>query len=67
MLSAIAPGLGIVDIDANLISRDPAVVKAYVEDPLVHHGKLPARTVTELADAIDVVPRQRSARSRSQR
>ena len=56
VLSVIAPGLGIIDIDANLISRDPAVVTAYVEDPLVHHGKLPARTVTELADAIDSFP-----------
>ena len=28
----------------------------YVADPLVHHGKLPARTVAELADAVDGFP-----------
>jgi acylglycerol lipase len=31
-------------------------VKAYVEDPLVYHGKLPVRTVAELAAAIDAFP-----------
>jgi alpha-beta hydrolase superfamily lysophospholipase len=55
-LSAVAPGLRVVPIDANLVSRDPAVVKAYVEDPRVYHGKLPARTVAELADAIASFP-----------
>lgn len=56
VLSTVTPGLGLIAIDPNLISRDPAVVTAYVEDPLVHHGKLPARTVTELAAAIDAFP-----------
>ena len=56
ILSAVAPKAGLLTIDPSLISRDPAVVSAYVEDPLVHHGKLPARTVTELASAIDSFP-----------
>jgi acylglycerol lipase len=56
VLSTLTPGLGVVAIDANLISRDPAVVTAYVEDPLVYHGRLPARTITELADAIGSFP-----------
>jgi acylglycerol lipase len=38
----LAPGLPAQTLDANLISRDPAVVAAYNADPLVHHGKLPA-------------------------
>lgn len=53
ILSAVAPGFGVFGVDSDLVSRDPAVVKAYDEDPLVHHGKLPARTVGELAGAID--------------
>ena len=60
-LSALTPGLGIVAIDPNLVSRDPAVVAAYVADPLVHHGRLPARTVTELADAIRSFPERVAA------
>jgi acylglycerol lipase len=56
LLSAVAPTLPLVAIDASLVSRDPEVVKAYVSDPLVHHGKLPARTVAELATAIDSFP-----------
>jgi acylglycerol lipase len=55
-LSALAPRAGLLAIDPALISRDPDVVAAYVEDPLVHHGKLPARTVTELASAIAAFP-----------
>jgi acylglycerol lipase len=57
-VSVLAPGLPLVAIDATLVSRDPEVVQAYVSDPLVHHGKLPARTVTELAGAIERFPEQ---------
>ena len=56
LLSALAPTLPLISIDASLVSRDPAVVSAYISDPLVHHGKLPARTVAELAAAIDSFP-----------
>jgi alpha-beta hydrolase superfamily lysophospholipase len=56
VLSAIAPRLPLIAVDATLVSRDPAVVKAYVEDPLVYHGKLPARTIGELASTIDSFP-----------
>jgi alpha-beta hydrolase superfamily lysophospholipase len=52
-LSAIAPALGVYAVDSALVSRDPEVVRAYDEDPLIHHGKLPARTVAELAQAVD--------------
>jgi acylglycerol lipase len=56
VLSALAPGLGVVAVDPALVSRDPDVVRDYMTDPLVHHGKLPARTVAELAAAVDSFP-----------
>jgi alpha-beta hydrolase superfamily lysophospholipase len=56
IVSTVAPKAGLLAIEPSLISRDPAVVSAYVEDPLVHHGKLPARTVTEFAAAIESFP-----------
>jgi alpha-beta hydrolase superfamily lysophospholipase len=42
-----------MEIDPSLISHDPAVVRAYREDPLVYQGKLPARTVAEVAATIE--------------
>jgi lysophospholipase len=51
-LSSIAPRLGVVAIDPKGVSRDPAVVRDYEEDPLNYHGKLPARSVQELTDAV---------------
>jgi acylglycerol lipase len=56
LLSALTPRLGLVGIDANLVSRDPAVVRDYVADPLNYHGRLPARTVAELAAAVGRFP-----------
>jgi acylglycerol lipase len=56
VLSLIAPGMGLIAVDSGLVSRDPQVVQAYRADPLVHHGKLPARTLAELAGAIDAFP-----------
>jgi acylglycerol lipase len=58
MLSALTPRMGVIGIDSALISRDPEVVKAYREDPLVFHGKLPARTVSELEQGISALPRR---------
>ena len=56
VLSVLAPQLPLISIDASLVSRDPEVVRDYVADPLNHHGKLPARTLDELARAIDDFP-----------
>lgn len=55
ILSALAPRAGLVALDANAISRDPEVVKAYVNDPLVFHGKTPARTGGEVLRAMRYV------------
>ncbi len=56
LLSAVAPSLGLFAVEPALVSRDPEVVEAYETDPLVHHDRLPARTITELADAVDSFP-----------
>jgi acylglycerol lipase len=51
-LSSIAPRTGIVGLDATGVSRDPAVVNAYKNDPLVFHGKTPARLAAETLKAM---------------
>jgi alpha-beta hydrolase superfamily lysophospholipase len=48
ILSAIVPKAGIMSLDATGLSRDPEVVKAYVNDPLVFHGKTPSRLGAEI-------------------
>lgn len=58
LLSALAPALGIFGVEPERVSRDPDVVRAYVEDPLVHHGKLPARSIGEFTTAVDHFPSQ---------
>ena len=52
ILSVIAPKMGIIELDVDAISRDPDVVQAYVNDPLVFHGKTPARLGAEIISAI---------------
>ncbi len=48
LLSALAPKAGLMALVAQGISRDPAVVQAYVNDPLVYTGKITARLAGEL-------------------
>ena len=43
------PGLPTVRIDAKAISRDPAEVEAYRQDPAVFHGPIKARLGTQMA------------------
>jgi acylglycerol lipase len=57
-LSAIAPRMPALAVDPATVSRDPAQVEAYRTDPLVHHGKLPMRTVAEIAAATEAFPEQ---------
>jgi acylglycerol lipase len=49
MLSLLLPKVGLVTINASFISQDKAVVDAYVNDPLVFRGKVPARFGSEVA------------------
>jgi len=51
-LSVVLPGAGVYQLSSAGVSRDAAEVRAYDEDPLNHHGKLPARTVQELVDTM---------------
>jgi alpha-beta hydrolase superfamily lysophospholipase len=57
-LSAVAPTLPLIALDSSLVSRDPAVVADYRADPLVHHGKVPARSAAEIADTTDAFEEQ---------
>jgi len=48
LLAQLMPRLGMLKLDPQGVSRDPEVVRKYVEDPLVFHGKVSARLVREL-------------------
>jgi acylglycerol lipase len=48
VMSILAPKAGLLPLDPNTISSDPAVVKAYIDDPLVAHSKIPARVAAEM-------------------
>lgn len=50
-LSFVAPGMGTIELPPGAVSRDPAVVAAYLADPLVTIGRMPARTVAEIVGA----------------
>ena len=48
LLSSLAPKMGVAQLAADGISQDPAVVEAYVNDPLVCSGKITARLGAEM-------------------
>jgi alpha-beta hydrolase superfamily lysophospholipase len=56
ILSQLVPKLGVFGVDPAGVSRDPDVVHDYETDPLVFHGKLPVRTIAELAAEIEALP-----------
>jgi acylglycerol lipase len=47
-LASVAPRTGVTRIDAAGLSHDPAIVASFAGDPLVWHGRFPARTAVEL-------------------
>jgi acylglycerol lipase len=55
-LSSLAPNAGALKLPPEAVSRDPEVVRAYEQDPLVHHAAVPARTVAELLEAMAAFP-----------
>jgi alpha-beta hydrolase superfamily lysophospholipase len=57
LLSRWAANLPVVGLRLDAVSRDPAVVQAYRDDPLVHLGKMRARTGAEALRAIAEVQR----------
>ncbi|MDT8378298.1 MAG: alpha/beta hydrolase [Desulfotignum sp.] len=52
IFSRIAPETGVIELDASAISRDPGVVEAYMNDPLIFHGRTPARLAAEILKAM---------------
>lgn len=54
LLSRVAPGAGILQLDGSAVSRDPEVVRAYDADPLNFRGKVPARTAAEILAIADI-------------
>jgi alpha-beta hydrolase superfamily lysophospholipase len=61
MIGAIAPGLPVQELDLAAISRDPAVVEAYNNDPLVYHGRVPAGLGRALLQVGETMPRRAPA------
>ncbi|MEB4209053.1 lysophospholipase [Mycobacterium sp. 94-17] len=61
VLGAIAPGLPVQELDVDAISRDPAVVAAYKNDPLVYHGKVPAGIGRALLQVGETMPQRAPA------
>lgn len=62
VLSIVTPDRGLLDLDGAKVSRDAAEVTAYDDDPLNYRGKIPARTLQELATTMgamegDLLPR----------
>lgn len=56
VLAKVAPGVRPQGLDASAVSRDPAVVAAYLADPLVYSGKVSAGLAGALFGAIDRFP-----------
>jgi len=55
ILSVVMPKAGIIQLDAEGICRDPAVVDAYVNDQLVYTGKITARLGAEMLKTMEHV------------
>ena len=56
IVSKVAPDVGVLELDAEAVSRDPAVVAAYRADPLNRNGKVRARTGSEMLTAVAAMP-----------
>ncbi len=48
LLSALLPKAGLLGVNAEGVSRDPDVVQAYINDPLVYRSKATARLTAEM-------------------
>ena len=53
-LNSFLPFLPVARIAADTISRDPAEVKKYVEDPLNYHGPIKVKSAHQFNQTIDV-------------
>ena len=50
--SRFLPKSGVLQLDARQVCSDPQVVQDYINDPLVHSGKVSARLMSELSAAM---------------
>ena len=57
-VGSLLPDLPVEELDANAVSRDPAVVAAYNADPLVWHGKVPAGIAKALLKVGETMPQR---------
>ena len=55
LLARLMPRLGVIQLDASGVSRDPDVVQKYINDPLVYSGKVSARLAVEMFKAMSRV------------
>ncbi|GAB2827751.1 monoacylglycerol lipase [Actinocorallia aurea] len=56
VLARFLPGLGVLALDIEAVSRDPEVVAAYKADPLNHTGKIVARTGAAILTSATAMP-----------
>jgi alpha-beta hydrolase superfamily lysophospholipase len=61
VLGVLVPGLPVQELDVDAISRDPAVVAAYNDDPMVYHGKVPAGIGRALLQVGETMPQRAPA------
>lgn len=55
LVALLVPKLGILKLNSDGVSRDPEVVRQYIEDPLVFHGKMSARMTRELFAGMEAI------------
>lgn len=60
-LGSLLPNLPIEDLDDTAVTRDPEMLAAYRNDPLVHHGKIPAGIGKALLLVGDTMPQRARA------
>ncbi|MEA1871665.1 MAG: alpha/beta hydrolase, partial [Candidatus Bipolaricaulota bacterium] len=60
LFSTLLPRVGLLQLEAEGVSRDPAVVQAYVSDPLVHTRKTTARLTYEILKAMQRITAEAS-------
>jgi alpha-beta hydrolase superfamily lysophospholipase len=61
VVGSVLPGLPVEQLPTDAVSRDPDVVAAYLADPLVHQGKLPAGIAKALLGVGESMPQRASA------
>ncbi len=58
ILGTLMPKFGLVETVPEEVCRDPAVVQAYINDPLVYKGKTTARLAAEVLKAVKRISRE---------